>query len=127
MCAPSARDRSPTLTLRAFPNINSSFNGDTLIRHNRVNVGIAVALDEGLINVVSHDADVTPLTVMAPRHKEMIARARAGKVKPDDVEGQTFVATQDRCDYCHGDKYKGTLADWKKRCRWAWRSKIRPL
>jgi nitrate/TMAO reductase-like tetraheme cytochrome c subunit len=31
-----------------------------------------------------------------------------------DVEGQTFVATQDRCDYCHGDKYKGVLADWKK-------------
>jgi hypothetical protein len=28
--------------------------------------------------------------------------------------GQTFVATQDRCDYCHGEKYKGTLADWKK-------------
>jgi len=31
-----------------------------------------------------------------------------------DVKGQTFVATQDRCDYCHGDKYKNTLADWKK-------------
>ena len=31
-----------------------------------------------------------------------------------DVVGQTFVATQDRCDYCHGEKYKGTLADWKK-------------
>jgi formate-dependent nitrite reductase cytochrome c552 subunit len=30
-----------------------------------------------------------------------------------DVKGQTFVATQDRCDYCHGDKYKGVLADWK--------------
>src|SRR5206468_6633805 len=31
-----------------------------------------------------------------------------------DVIGQTFVATQDRCDYCHGDKYKGVLGDWKK-------------
>jgi cytochrome c553 len=31
-----------------------------------------------------------------------------------DVIGQTFVATQDRCDYCHGEKYKGTLADWRK-------------
>jgi pyruvate dehydrogenase E2 component (dihydrolipoamide acetyltransferase) len=82
--------KAAALAVREFPNLNSSYNGDTIIRHGRINVGIAVALDEGLMNVVSKDADVTPLTVMARSHREMIARAREGKVKPDDVDGETF-------------------------------------
>jgi pyruvate dehydrogenase E2 component (dihydrolipoamide acetyltransferase) len=85
--------KAVALTLRQFPNLNSSFNGDTIVRHNHVNVGIAVALDEGLMNVVSKDADVTPLTVMAPINREMIARAREGKVRPDDIEGETFTVS----------------------------------
>ena len=40
--------------------------------------------------------------------------AKENDTQSADVMGQTFVATQDRCDYCHGDKYKGVLADWKK-------------
>jgi pyruvate dehydrogenase E2 component (dihydrolipoamide acetyltransferase) len=85
--------KAVAIVLRQFPNINSSFNGETVVRHNRVHVGIAVALDEGLMNVVSHDADITPLTVMAPLHKEMIARARAGRVKPEDIEGASFAVS----------------------------------
>ncbi len=82
--------KAAALALREFPNLNSSFNGDTLIRHARINIGIAVALDEGLINVVSQDADRTPLTVMAFTHRALIARAREGRIKPEDVEGETF-------------------------------------
>lgn len=85
--------KAVALTLREFPNLNTFFNGATMVRHNRINVGIAVALDQGLINVVSHDADITPLTVMAPKHREMIDRAREGRVKPDDVEGATFTVS----------------------------------
>ena len=85
--------KAVALALREFPNLNSSFNGETIVRHNRVNVGIAVALDEGLMNVVSKDADVTPLTVMAKTHREMIARAREGKIRPEDVEGETFAVS----------------------------------
>ena len=85
--------KAAALALREFPNVNSSFNGETIVRHNRVNVGIAVALENGLINVVSKDADVTPLTVMAPLHKEMIGRAREGKVRPSDVEAGTFTVS----------------------------------
>ncbi|MBN1428565.1 MAG: 2-oxo acid dehydrogenase subunit E2 [Anaerolineae bacterium] len=85
--------KATALAAREFPNLNSSYNGDTIIRHGRINVGIAVALDEGLINVVSRDADITPLTVMARSHREMIARAREGKVKPEDVEGETFAVS----------------------------------
>lgn len=85
--------KAAALALREFPNINSSFNGDTIIRHNRINVGIAVAIEGGLMNVVSRDADVTPLTLMARIHREMIERARDGKVKPEDVEGETFAVS----------------------------------
>ncbi len=85
--------KAAALALRDFPNLNSSFNGDTIVRHGHINIGIAVALDEGLINVVSRDADLTPLTAMAARHRGMIARAREGKIKPEDVEGETFTVS----------------------------------
>lgn len=85
--------KAAALALREFPNINSSYNGETIIRHNRINVGIAVAVEGGLLNVVSKDADVTPLTMMARTHREMIGRARDGKVKPEDVEGETFAVS----------------------------------
>ena len=85
--------KATAVTLRQFPNINAAFNGDTIIRHGHVNVGIAVSLDDGLMNVVSKDADATPLTLMATHHREMIARARDGKIKPEDVEGETFAVS----------------------------------
>ena len=85
--------KAAALALREFPHINSAFNGETIIRHNRINVGIAVAVENGLLNVVSKDADLTPLTVMAPAHRDMIARAREGKIKPEDVEGETFAVS----------------------------------
>jgi pyruvate dehydrogenase E2 component (dihydrolipoamide acetyltransferase) len=85
--------KAAALALREFPNLNSSFNGDTIVRHNHVNIGIAVALGEGLINVVSKDADLVPLTAMAKTHRVMVERAREGKVKPEDVEGETFAVS----------------------------------
>ncbi len=44
----------------------------------------------GLMNVVAHDADKTALGTMAAQNRDMIARAREGKVKPEDVTGSTF-------------------------------------
>jgi pyruvate dehydrogenase E2 component (dihydrolipoamide acetyltransferase) len=85
--------KAVALALRDYPNINSSFNGDTVIRHGRINVGIAVSVENGLLNVVSQDADQTPLTVMAKTHAELIDRARSGKVKPEDVEGETIAVS----------------------------------
>ncbi len=86
--------KATALTLRQFPNLNTHWYGDRLLRYKRINVGIAVAMDGGgLINVVSKDADITPISVMAAKHKEMIAGARVGKVKPDDIEGETFAVS----------------------------------
>ncbi len=83
--------KAAALTLRQFPNLNSHFYGDRLARHRRINIGIAVALpDGGLINVVARDADRMALGALAASNKEMIARAREGKVKPEDISGATF-------------------------------------
>ena len=79
------------LALRAFPNLNTHYYGDRFARHQRVNIGIAVALPEnGLVNVVCHDADTVALSDMAESNKAMYERARAGRIKPDDIRGATF-------------------------------------
>lgn len=85
--------KAAALALREFPNINSAFNGETIVRRGHINIGIAVAVENGLINVVSKDADKATLSVLAVRHKELIDRAREGKIKPDDVEGETFAVS----------------------------------
>lgn len=81
------------LALRDFPNLNASFNGPTLVRHNRINVGSAVAVEGGLLTVVQKNTDATPLTQVAADNKVMIARARSGKISPDDVTGGTFTVS----------------------------------
>ena len=79
------------LTLRHFPNLNTHYYGDRLVQHNRINIGISVALPEnGLVNVVCHDADKVRLSEMAVNNKAMYERARSGKIKPDDIRGATF-------------------------------------
>ncbi|MCY4537686.1 MAG: dihydrolipoamide acetyltransferase family protein [Chloroflexi bacterium] len=79
------------LCLREFPNLNTHYYGDRLVQHRRVNIGISVALpDNGLVNVVCHDADSVSLREMAVNNKAMYERARSGKIKPDDIRGATF-------------------------------------
>lgn len=86
--------KATALTLLQFPNLNTHWYGEKLMRYKSINIGIAVALPEGgLMNVVARDADKTSLSAMARRNKEMIARAREGKVKPDDIEGSTFTVS----------------------------------
>lgn len=86
--------KAAALTLRQFPNLNSHFYGDKIVRYRRINVGIAVALPNGgLMNVVAKDADQTSISAMAAQNKAMIARARDNKVKPDDIQGSTFTVS----------------------------------
>ncbi|MBN1122071.1 MAG: 2-oxo acid dehydrogenase subunit E2 [Anaerolineae bacterium] len=82
--------KAAALALVEYPNLNAAFNGDTIVKRGHVNIGIAVALDDGLINVVSKDADRASLSAMAANHRDMILRAREGKIRPEDVEGETF-------------------------------------
>jgi pyruvate dehydrogenase E2 component (dihydrolipoamide acetyltransferase) len=86
--------KAAALALRQFPNLNSHYYGDKLIRYDHINVGIAVPLDNGgLMNVVAKDADITSISRLAQHNKEMIAAARAGRVRPEDVEGGTFTVS----------------------------------
>ncbi|MBN1200781.1 MAG: 2-oxo acid dehydrogenase subunit E2 [Anaerolineae bacterium] len=86
--------KAAALTLRQYPNLNTHFYGDKVARYNRIHIGIAVAMPGGgLINVVARDADKTALGTMAAQNRSMIARAREGKVKPDEIEGSTFTVS----------------------------------
>jgi len=83
--------KAVALTLREFPNLNASFAGNSqVVRHGAVNVGIAVAVENGLLTVAHKDTDQKPLRQISAELKPMVARAREGKVKPDDIEGSTF-------------------------------------
>ena len=78
------------LALHQFPNLNASLTENEVIRHGRINVGVAVAMSNGLMTVVVKDADRKPLRLISQEVKEMVARARQGKVRTDDIEGSTF-------------------------------------
>ncbi len=82
--------KAAALALREFPNINASFAGEKIVRHQRINVGTAVAVEGGLLTVVQKDTDTSTLSKIATDNKAMIGRARVGKIKPDDVDGSTF-------------------------------------
>lgn len=78
------------LTLRQFPNLNASFNGDQIVRHAAINIGTAVALESGLLTVICREAERKPLRQVAVEMRALVGRARDGKVRPDDIEGSTF-------------------------------------
>lgn len=85
--------KAAALTLGKFPNINASFAGDKIIRHGRINVGTAVAVEGGLLTVVQKNTDITPLTQVAVDNRAMIDRAREGKNRPADFEDGTFTVS----------------------------------
>jgi pyruvate dehydrogenase E2 component (dihydrolipoamide acetyltransferase) len=82
--------KATALALRQFPNLNALLQGDQIVRHGAVNMGVAVAVEGGLLTVVCRDADRKPLRQIAVEVRTMAARAREGKVRPDDIEGSTF-------------------------------------
>jgi pyruvate dehydrogenase E2 component (dihydrolipoamide acetyltransferase) len=82
--------KAVALTLRDFPNLNSASQGDKVLRHGAVNIGVAVAVEGGLLTIVCKDADQKPLRQISAEVKAMAGRARAGKVHPEDIEGSTF-------------------------------------
>ncbi len=82
--------KATALALRQYPNLNASLQGNEIIRHGQHNVGVAVALDSGLITVVCKNADFKSLGLISQEVREMVSRARAGKVRPEDIEGSTF-------------------------------------
>jgi pyruvate dehydrogenase E2 component (dihydrolipoamide acetyltransferase) len=82
--------KAAALNLREFRNLNASIKGDEIIRHGHINIGVAVAVEGGLLTVVCKDADQKPLRLISIEIREMVSRARVGKVRTEDIEGSTF-------------------------------------
>jgi pyruvate dehydrogenase E2 component (dihydrolipoamide acetyltransferase) len=79
--------------LRAVPVVNASVDGETIVYHEDVNVGIAVALDWGLIVPVIKQADDKSLLDLSRAVADLAARARSKQLKPEEVSGGTFTIT----------------------------------
>ena len=78
------------LTLLKNPGINASFQGQSIRVHHRAHIGVAIALDQGLITPVLRDCDVKPLVQIAVEAKDLAERARGGKLRVAEMTGATF-------------------------------------
>jgi 2-oxoglutarate dehydrogenase E2 component (dihydrolipoamide succinyltransferase) len=79
--------------LRAFPIVNASIEGTNILYHNEINIGIAVALENGLIVPVIRNADEKNVLGLQRAIADLAARARSRQLKPDEVQGGTFSIT----------------------------------
>jgi 2-oxoglutarate dehydrogenase E2 component (dihydrolipoamide succinyltransferase) len=79
--------------LKAFPVLNASVDGDSIVYHTHVNIGVAVALDSGLIVPIVKNADRLDLAGIAQCVADLAARARSKHLSPEDVAGGTFTVT----------------------------------
>jgi pyruvate dehydrogenase E2 component (dihydrolipoamide acetyltransferase) len=93
---PSVKDfvvKAAALALREYPAFNSSFVNGRSERHGRVNVGIAVATEDALLVPAVIDADIKPLAVIAAERRELVARARARRLSPEELMVSTFTVS----------------------------------
>lgn len=79
--------------LRAHPLLNSRVEGDAIVLVPEVHIGVAVAVEHGLMVPVIRDADRKPLPAIAAEARSLAERARAGKLSPDELVGGTFTIT----------------------------------
>lgn len=82
--------RATAAALKRHPACNAAWQGDTIRRFNRVHVGVAVAVDDGLITPVVRDADLKGVARIAREVREMAARGRDKKLQPEEYTGSTF-------------------------------------
>jgi len=80
-------------SLKLNPMVNSSFTEEKIILKQQINIGLAVALDDGLIVPVIKDADKKGLATIAKETEELIHKARNKKLLPDEYQGGTFTIT----------------------------------
>jgi pyruvate dehydrogenase E2 component (dihydrolipoamide acetyltransferase) len=85
--------RAGIIALQQFPIVNASLDGDNIRYHRQINVGIAVALDWGLIVPVLKNAGELNFLGLQRGISDLGERARAKKLKPEEVEGSTFTVT----------------------------------
>ena len=82
--------KAAALALRKNPGVNAQLNGQAIRVHHRAHIGIAVALDQGLITPVLRDCDAKPLGQIAAEARDLAERARGGKLRAPELGGATF-------------------------------------
>lgn len=76
--------------LARHPRMNASWTGDGIRRNSDVNLGLAIAVEEGVVAPVVHKANLTTIEGIAVRRRELAERAKAGHLQPADITGGTF-------------------------------------
>ena len=79
--------------LKAVPQVNAVYRDDGLLLKRRYHIGMATAVPDGLVVPVIHDADDFSLLGLARKVNDLAARARSGKLAPDEIQGSTFTIT----------------------------------
>jgi len=78
------------LALTRVPELNASYDGDAMVLHQAVNVGVATAVDDGLVVPVVRHCDREPLAAIVRQARGLLERARSGRFASDDLTGATF-------------------------------------
>lgn len=82
--------RASVLALQQMPIVNSTFNGKELLQHGSINIGVAAAVDDGLLVPVIHGAHGMTLRQLSEESKRLVSKAREGKLTPNEMGGSTF-------------------------------------
>lgn len=78
--------RATSRVLRDFPRMNASFAGEAVVLYRQINIGVAVATDDGLLTVVVPNADQKSLSQIARETRDKVTRARQGRLRAEDFE-----------------------------------------
>jgi pyruvate dehydrogenase E2 component (dihydrolipoamide acetyltransferase) len=82
--------KAAAVTLRRIPRVNASYTEDNIILYDDVDISVAVAIPEGLITPIVRKADQKGLAAISNEMKDLIARAKTGKLKPEEYQGGGF-------------------------------------
>ena len=85
--------KAVAVALEAHPTLNSAFVDGSIHRYREINLGVAVDVDDGLVVPVLHNAGQLDLGGIASGVAELTARAKAGRLTPDDLQGATFTVS----------------------------------
>jgi pyruvate dehydrogenase E2 component (dihydrolipoamide acetyltransferase) len=82
--------KAAAITLRRVPRVNASYTEDAIVLYDDVDISVAVSISDGLITPIVRKADQKGLAAISNEMKDLIARARTGKLKPEEFQGGGF-------------------------------------
>ncbi|AGD98009.1 pyruvate dehydrogenase E2 component (dihydrolipoamide acetyltransferase) [Blattabacterium sp. (Blatta orientalis) str. Tarazona] len=85
--------KAVAISLKKNPNVNTSWKEEEIIYHSFINIGVAVAVKEGLIVPVIHNADQKSLLQISQEIKDKVLRSKSRKIKPEEIENSTFTVS----------------------------------